>query len=210
MKVFFDIFIFFKNKGLCLLNRTFLNLLLFDIDVDPWHINGTYFCRKYKMIAVKEINHLKPSLFIDIGCGLGEVVSRIKIPKNKRYGLDVDSRLDQAIKRVNPSKFNFFTSREALINSARLNLGKKNGPIVISLLGFTHTLTEKELLENLNFFLRELGPYILVIDAKEPSQRSDSHINLFERQEGIIKLLKKIDQIRSLYFIDLSISPINR
>ena len=207
MKVVYDIIIAIKNKFLCIINRAYLNFLLHDLDFDRWHINGTYFCRKYKMLAVKEINQLEPSLFIDFGCGLGEIVSRVKLPKNRKFGLDIDSRLEKAIKRVNPSKFSFFTSKENLVNSAKLEIEKRNGPIVITFLNLSHNLTQKELLGNINFFLKELGPYILFIDTKKPNQRRRTH-EFLEKQKGLIKSFRQIDQIRNLYIIDLSISTI--
>lgn len=44
---------------------------------DRWHAHSTWYNRSYKMVAVAMANSIKPESVIEIGCGLGEIISRI-------------------------------------------------------------------------------------------------------------------------------------
>lgn len=50
---------------------------------DKWHMNAIYNITPYKKEVVKIINEIRPKFVIEIGCGLGEIISRIKAYKKE-------------------------------------------------------------------------------------------------------------------------------
>ena len=45
-------------------------------------------------MVLEIINNLKPSFYIDIGCGLGEILARVNLRPNLKFGYDLDNRLE--------------------------------------------------------------------------------------------------------------------
>ena len=51
-----------------------------------WHLQRTFYCRNYKMLSLQIINNLKPKLYIYLGCGLGEILSKVKLNSDYKWG----------------------------------------------------------------------------------------------------------------------------
>ena len=58
------------------------------LTLDPWHIKSNIYCRPYKWRVIEVANSLNPNCVIEIGCGLGEIISRVKA--QYRVGVDID------------------------------------------------------------------------------------------------------------------------
>ena len=195
------------HKLICLFERAHLRIIFKGDDIYQWHIQAPYHCREYKIDAVKIINSLKPGIVIDIGCGLGDVISRIDInPKNK-FGFDKDKRLGPAIQKLYRSKSNFlfFSNEDLMKKTIKNKLPNSKGPLVITMLNFLHFTPEKKLSEYINSYRELFGPLILVIDGIERISHEFpyAHSTLLSHQHKVIYFSKNIDQIRSLYCIDL-------
>ena len=78
-----------SNKFLCYANRIFYMIFQKIFKFGKWHANAPFYCRPYKKKVVDIINDLKPVTIIEIGCGLGEIISRVNA-RNK-YGIDIDA-----------------------------------------------------------------------------------------------------------------------
>jgi len=78
----------------CRLDRLGLYALRLIFRFDPWHANAPSSCRPYKRIVVGLANSLRPSIVVEIGCGLGDIVGRVEAAE--RIGIDVDSRVIRA------------------------------------------------------------------------------------------------------------------
>ena len=61
-----------------------------------WHATAPYACRPYKSEVVDFVNNLKYDSVIEVGCGLGEIVSRVNC--SKCYGVDRDNDVINAAK----------------------------------------------------------------------------------------------------------------
>jgi SAM-dependent methyltransferase len=63
---------------------------------DEWHASSCYELRFYKQIVVNVLNKRvqKDDIVVEVGCGLGEIISRIK--SNYKYGLDIDGNVIKA------------------------------------------------------------------------------------------------------------------
>ena len=73
-----------------------------------------FFCRTYKIESLKIINYLRPDIYIDIGCGLGEILTKVKIPPENKWGYDIDLSLIKVHKIFNKKNFTFFSDEKEL------------------------------------------------------------------------------------------------
>ena len=190
------------HKILCVLQRIQYKILFFDIKINPWHLSGTLYCREYKIQTLEIINKIKPDFYIDIGCGLGEILNKVDINKSNKIGFDIDKRLNKAIKRTNP-QFYFTSNKKNFFKLLRRKVKGGNFKIIVSLLNFSHTISDEEFLLYLTTLNEILGPYILITDSifDNSKEYKYSHKKLLDKQENIIQCIEKIDDIRSLYCI---------
>lgn len=196
-------------KILCIYQRIKYRILFHNFKIDPWHLSGTFYCRKYKTKTLEIINRIKPDYYIDIGCGLGEILSKVDLKNKKKFGFDIDNKLELAIKKTKPN-FYFSTNKKVFFNLLRKKIEGENKKIIVSLLNFSHTITEKKLYIYLNTLHKILGPYILITDSvfDKSKEYKYHHKSFFDKQETIIEYIERIDQIRSLYCISFKNSVI--
>jgi len=75
----------------CRIDRLGLGALRLLFGFDRWHASAPYSCRPYKELVVELANALQPSIAVEVGCGLGDIISRIKAAD--RFGIDSDHAL---------------------------------------------------------------------------------------------------------------------
>jgi SAM-dependent methyltransferase len=90
---------------MCYFTRRKFKLLWERYKFDPWHCEGTYYCRPYQRIAVEMINRVHPETVVEIGCGLGEIISRVNA--NIKFGYDQEGAVIEAAKEIRGQKVNF-------------------------------------------------------------------------------------------------------
>jgi hypothetical protein len=67
---------------------------------DAWHAAAPYSCRPYKKAVVDLVNALHPAVVIEVGCGLGDIISRVRA--RERLGVDWDARVIRAARFLHP------------------------------------------------------------------------------------------------------------
>ncbi len=191
-------------KILCIAQRIKYRLLFYGLKIDPWHLNGTFYCRRYKIKTLEIINKVKPNYYIDIGCGIGEILNKVELRPNKKFGFDIDESIAPAIKRLK-GDFYFSSNKNTFYNHLKEKINGKNNKIIVSLLGFSHKISDKKLFNYLNELRLILGPYILITDSiyDNSKEYKYSHKSFLEKQKKIIEYVERIDKIRSLYCISL-------
>ena len=190
---------------LCISQRIKYKILFYGMDIDPWHLSGTFYCREYKIKTLEIINSIKPNYYIDIGCGLGEILNKVDLCSTNKFGFDIDKRLLPAINKLK-SEFYFSNNKKKFFNLLRENITGKNNKIVVSLLGFSHQISDKKLFKFLNELNKILGPFILITDSvyNKSKEYKHSHKKFLDKQEKIINYIERIDQLRSLYCISFN------
>ncbi len=204
---FFKKIIFFVKKlflkSLCFYQRIYFRLKLRKFNIDPWHKNGTFYCRKYKLFTLELINELKPKLYIDIGCGLGELLSRVDKKISYRIGYDKDTNISKIHYELKPKKFKYFASKTNLVNYVqKLNIANKELK-VITMLNFAHNLSIKEIKSLLSYYRKNLGEFTLIIDNifKKQSEYKYNHHDFLLNHKGLKKYFYKVDNLRSIYIL---------
>lgn len=73
---------------------------------DKWHVRETYEFRPYKKVVVRTVNQLHPCVVVEIGCGLGEILS--KVDAGVKVGVDTDRGVVRAARWLNWHKHTSF------------------------------------------------------------------------------------------------------
>lgn len=84
----------------CRWARLWLRALRMFFGFDAWHAAAPYCCRAYKRTVVELANALHPERVVEVGCGLGDIVSRITAAQ--RVGIDCDGRVIRAARFLHP------------------------------------------------------------------------------------------------------------
>ena len=82
------------TKLRCRIDRLGLGALRLLFGFDRWHASAPYSCRPYKELVVELANALKPSIVVEVGCGLGDIISRVNAVD--LFGIDSDLRVIRA------------------------------------------------------------------------------------------------------------------
>ena len=128
---------YFINKILCIAQRIKYRILFKNMNLDSWHLSGTFYCREYKIKTLEIIKKVKPNYYINIGCGIGEILNKVELSEKNKFGFDIDKKLSKAIKKIN-SKIYFSSNKEKFFNHLANNIKGNNNIIVVSLLGFSY------------------------------------------------------------------------
>ncbi len=196
--------IFFKSR--CFLQRLYYFSKFRKYDIYKWHLKGTFYCRQYKIKALEIIDSLKPDLYVDIGCGLGEILSKVKLEPSRKIGFDIDQGLTEIIKSNFRKNFIFFHKKQDLIKYLKNFSNTNNEIVVISMLNFIHTLSEDDLINFISELYKNIGSYVLLVDnifVKSFQYKYSHHYYLLNHQ-GLIKYFPNVDNIRNLYFIQIN------
>lgn len=82
----------------CGVARLWLRLLRLVFRFDVWHASAAYSCRAYKQAVVQLANTLQPAVAVEVGCGLGDIISRVRAVD--RVGIDLDANVIRAARFV--------------------------------------------------------------------------------------------------------------
>lgn len=140
-----------QNIMMCLATRCWFRLIHFKFKFDPWHYKGTYHCRPYQRIAVKLVNNLQPKVVVEIGCGLGEIISRVNA--TRRIGYDLDGAVIEAAKFIRSGKVNFYVGTGNDVQEKEID--------VLILLNWIHDLSPQQMMNFLEPFYKRVSYFVL-------------------------------------------------
>jgi hypothetical protein len=84
----------------CRLDRAWLGGIRRVFKFDSWHVSHPYSCRPYKRKVVDLANSVRPTTVVEVGCGLGDIVSRVRAAR--RFGFDSDASVIRAARFLHP------------------------------------------------------------------------------------------------------------
>jgi hypothetical protein len=88
--------------AVCILCKLWYRALAVIFDFHPWHASAPYACRPYKEVVVRLMRSLgNASIAVEIGCGLGDIISRAQSPQ--KFGFDLDGNAVRAAAFLHPS-----------------------------------------------------------------------------------------------------------
>ena len=175
------------------INLIFYTLLKPIFGFEEWHRSNPYHFRPYKKYVVNLINELNPKTTIEVGCGLGEMIEKVK-SKNK-IGIDPSQNVIQANRYIYP----FSNTRWVVGDINTINSIDIKNIDVIFMIGWLH-IVKPEDVKKLLMSICNKTEY-LVIDKFIPPLHEKDFLHDFSYLENSMNLiLEKIpedDNIRS-------------
>ena len=174
------------------------------LDVPTWHLNATFYTREYKKKVVKIYKNFNNKLdnVIEVGCGCGELISRLD--NCKKLGIDIDKNVLKLCKRLHPaletscidiiSDFNIF---ENYINEI-----DTESEIFIIMINWLHMYSSEEAKFLIKKILSIKKNIVILLDIYSRSQFSKISENKIQHNFNDLKEIKwavnleLIDEVR--------------
>jgi hypothetical protein len=161
----------FGTKLHCRIDRLGLGVLRLLFGFDRWHASAPFSCRPYKKLVVELANALEPSIVVEVGCGLGDIVSRVKAVD--RFGIDSDSRVIRAARFLHGGR-GFWIHDDGNHIQRVVPQGRTIDCLIM--VNWIHNLSPESLSELLSPLLPRTQYLILdAIDADGPSSYRHKH-----------------------------------
>jgi SAM-dependent methyltransferase len=159
------------NRLRCRFERAWLGAIRRVFRFDAWHANSPYACRPYKKRVVELANSLRPLTVVEIGCGLGEILSRINA--QNRYGLDLDARVIRAARFLHPRRIVWIAGTAAELDQGMAPIELIDCLIMVN---WIHNLSSEELAATLAPLLPRTRYLILdSVDQNAPASYRVRH-----------------------------------
>ncbi len=186
LKRLFDI-----NFYSCLFDKWILILLQKIYKFDKWHANAPYSCRPYKKVLVNEINKLDINdVAVEIGGGLGDIISKIKT--KKKYLIDLDNKLKKIIHILHKNIIFINGSFDEI-----KTIYEKNIDILI-LINWIHELDKNDILDGIYNIKKQKKIKYIVLDEINDNIQGYKYKHRFENIKDFttIKLIDDPEKIR--------------
>ena len=139
------------NILMCFITRLRFKWLHRKFNFDPWHCSGTYHCRPYQRVAVNLVNNLTPKTVVEVGCGLGEIITRINAPYLAGY--DLEQAVIDAARHFRDAEINFQVGSGPDVEEDQID--------VLIALNWIHNLSPFEMREFLEPFYDRVSYFLL-------------------------------------------------
>lgn len=169
---------------------------------DDWHVNSPFHWKPYKQIVVDTASGLEPSTVVEIGCGLGDIVSRVKA--DQRLGLDRDHKVIRACRILHSNRFEVcgdLRQAAAVITSQAISYVD-----VLIMVNWPHNVPPEELISSLEDMTQKIFVRFLIIDLVRPgiSDHRFCHSEISLSKLGVVELsVPLIDSVRDLAVLRL-------
>ncbi|MEP7242298.1 MAG: class I SAM-dependent methyltransferase [Gammaproteobacteria bacterium] len=173
----------------CRADRLWLRGLSRVFGFDPWHASAPFFCRPYKAHVVELANSVRPATVVEVGCGLGEILVRVRA--RNRLGFDQDASVIRAARFLHPWRARWVNSDGAAI----VRVLPAGGTIdCLIMVNWIHNLSPAQLAE-LVLPLLPLSRHLLLdaIDADGPKSYRYKHDFAF--LEGRVERVSAVREV---------------
>jgi hypothetical protein len=189
-----------KSMFLCIMKKIFFRFLGFRYGFGSWHASAPYECRPYKAEVVSLANGLQPSITVEIGCGLGEILSRVC--GHKRLGFDVDPAVITAARQLYGQKCEFGVASIANIDAICQAVGESADLLIM--VNWPHGLPWKEFSVNVLSLARALSIRHVLMDTIVPGTPGYAHYHSrgdLEILGDIVITHQAVDGVRQLHVV---------
>jgi len=190
-----------KATASCIICKLWLKLLTKLFRLRPWVQRAPYACRPYKAEAVRLANSVGPDLVVDIGCGIGDIVSKVRA--KRRFGFDRDKASIKAAKWL----YRQTTFGDAALSDAEIVAEKVAAPIdLLIMVNWTHGISFEDMAAGIAK-LKQLIPvkYFLIDSINSDWKNSHRHTRDQLSQLGEIHTsMASKEDVRTWYLVRLS------
>jgi SAM-dependent methyltransferase len=193
----------------CIFCKALFSLLRRVFRFDPWHASAPFPCREYKVQTSALANSLAPRVVVDIGCGLGEILSHIK--SAERIGLDHDPQVLKAARFLYGSKIAFRTVSVFDAPAVASAIGNSEVDLAI-MTNWSHGTPLPTLIETVKAVAQHVRYKYLIIDTVRPDSMAGAKCHSVAEIGQLGPVLRSVsagDGIRDLHVLgppsDLSV-----
>jgi hypothetical protein len=177
------------------LDRLFLGILFRIYEFDAWHANSPLSARPYRLTVARIVNELKPTTVVEVGCGLGGIISNINA--EKRYGYDIDVGVIRASRFLHSNDITFIHGDLSVVSLKQID--------VLVLVNWIHDISP-QMLEGLITPLLSRTHYLLLdaIDSDGPTGYKYKHDFAFLRKRArILSITRHSEEGRSFQLFEV-------
>ncbi|MBI4706719.1 MAG: class I SAM-dependent methyltransferase [Candidatus Omnitrophica bacterium] len=189
-----------KNFLMCILKKFIFKFLMLRYRFNSWHASAPYECRPYKSEVVSLADSLHAEVVVEIGCGLGEILTRVK--SNHKIGFDIDGGVIKAACGLYGSNCEFF---EASVSDLITIVSKVDSKCdLLICINWTHGIQWEELFNNLSSLQKALGIRYLLIDTINTGSVGFSYyhsVNQLSMLGEVIVTQPACDGVRNLHVV---------
>lgn len=169
---------------------------------DPWHVKSPYRRRPYKRRVVAMIDSFAPETVVEIGCGLGEIISHANAPR--RFGFDREAAVIEAAKSLHDG----VTFHPGDLRKPAEIAAAVGGPIdVLVAVNWPHMLAFEEIAAAITGLKSETTVRRLIIDTIRPERNGYQHYHTLAdvaRLGTVIASVPGGDAIRDMHAVELN------
>lgn len=187
----------------CLSKKISYRLLAHRYRFDPWHAKSPFECRAYKREVVRLVNDLRPGVVVEVGCGLGEIISRIE--NCRRVGFDIDANVVEAARHLYGNRCEFAAASLADVGAVRGVVGD-GGADVLIMVNWAHAMAWPELCMQIRALARAISTRYLVMDTIRAGLAGYAHHHSFDALAAlgpIVTDFASTDEVRHLHVVEL-------
>jgi SAM-dependent methyltransferase len=134
---------------------------------DPWHASAPYACREYKVRAADLASSTQSRVVLDIGCGLGDIIGRVRA--EKRWGVDKSAAAIAAARLLFGGRVSFAIGSGFAADEIAKVVSDRPIDLVI-MTGWAHMELEK-LVATIRSIQQNLSVRMLLIDTVRPGMK---------------------------------------
>lgn len=86
----------------------------------PWHVVSPLSARPYRRTVADLVNGLRPMKVVEVGCGLGSILSLVHAPN--RFGYDIDEGAIAAARLLRGKKIHFFKGDASSVTQEHIDV----------------------------------------------------------------------------------------
>jgi len=148
----------------CLFRRLRYWLLSRRYGFPRWHVGAPFACRPYKAEVVRLANELRPRVTVEVGCGLGEILSRVS--GEERLGFDPDASVVAAARHLYGRKCEF--SVASVSETHRISSAIGRAVDVLIMVNWPHGIAWNELRGHVLRLTEVLSIGHIIVDTIDP------------------------------------------
>lgn len=190
----------FFGTILCICRRIYYYLLSKRYGFDIWHASAPFECRPYKAEVVKLADSVSVSSALEIGCGLGDIISRINVVK--RVGVDIDPAVVFTAQKLNGRYCKFAVGE--LSDVQNLKQQCEGAVELLVMINWPHLLPWHQLFEHIQSIIDQIGVRYVLIDGINDSIHGYANYHraeCFGEIGEIVHAIPSSDGARVLYLI---------
>jgi len=188
-----------RNRFACFFSRVKLFLYWTLYRFDFWHVMSSYDCKPYKQQVVGILNQYDIKSVVEIGCGLGDIVSRVSAPS--KFGIDREVSAVAVAKKIDQSTRYIVASLDQVEDS----LNYVDQVDCFMLINFTHNIETDLLVKELKHLLTRFRPRYIFVDIIKHDFRGYRYhhkvMDFNKLQPSSINSFDSVDRVRSFLLL---------